>query len=159
MTWCARSVTWKLSGAAAQPSPELALAVRLDAPRAGLWTSNLVAALGSLTNVQSLPSPANGLAWRFHTQVAADVSRHQLASGKNAPTDVGGYTLSVIRAGDWTLVGLALERNTRLDDFAARIQRDQTPVSTPSEFISETNPTNPPIHQPTRSIPLARSRP
>ena len=115
--------------AAAQPA-ELALAIRLAAPRAALWTSNLVAALGSLTNVQSLPPPANGLAWRFHPQVAADVSRRHLAGDKNAPTDVGGYTLSVNRVGDWTLVGLLPERSNAptLNDLTARIQRTQTPV-------------------------------
>ena len=140
----------------AAQSAELALAVRLDNPRAGLWTSNLVAVLGSLTNVQSLPAPPNGLAWRFHTQVAADVSRRQLASDKNAPTDVGGYTLSVIRAGDWTLVGLARERNARLDDFAARIQRAQTPVSVPRPFQSKIQPSN--YSNTPTSTPLARSR-
>ena len=115
--------------AAAQPA-ELALAIRLAAPRAALWTSNLVAALGSLTNVQSLPPPANGLAWRFHPQVAADGSRRHLAGDKNAPTDVGGYTLSVNRVGDWTLVGLSPERSNAptLNDLTARIQRTQTPV-------------------------------
>jgi len=30
----------------------------------------------------------------FHARVAADVSRRCLGSRKNAPTDVGGYTLS-----------------------------------------------------------------
>ena len=35
------------------------------------------------------------LARTFHTRVAADVSRRHLSCGQNAPTDVGGYTLSV----------------------------------------------------------------
>ena len=36
--------------------------------------------------------------------------------------------MTLTRAGDWTLLGLARERNARLDDFAARIQRGHTPV-------------------------------
>jgi hypothetical protein len=44
------------------------------------------------------PSPARDLAWIFHTQVAADVSRRHLGCGKSAPTDVSGYALSVNRA-------------------------------------------------------------
>jgi len=34
------------------------------------------------------------LAQTFQKKVAADVSRRHLAGDKNAPTDVGGYTLS-----------------------------------------------------------------
>ena len=40
----------------------------------------------------------DGLTAIFHTCVAADVSRRHLRCEKNAPTDVGGYTLSVNRA-------------------------------------------------------------
>jgi hypothetical protein len=38
------------------------------------------------------------LARIFHTRVAADVSRRHLGCGKDAPTDVGGYTLLASRA-------------------------------------------------------------
>ena len=40
------------------------------------------------------PSPRT-----FPAHVAADVSRRHLGSGQNAPTDVGGYTLSMNHAG------------------------------------------------------------
>ncbi len=97
----------------ASQSCELALAVRLDEQHAGLWTSNLTEVLGSMTNVQVLPAQTNGYAWRLAVIPAVlHLSRLDLA-----------------RAGDWTLVGLAQERNTRFDDFEARIQRDHTPLA------------------------------
>ena len=42
----------------------------------------------------------------FHTRVAADVSRRHLVGEQNAPTDVGGYTLSANRA-ECEISGLA----------------------------------------------------
>jgi hypothetical protein len=39
-----------------------------------------------------------GLARTSHAQVVADVSRHHSGCDMNAPTDVGGYTLSANRA-------------------------------------------------------------
>jgi hypothetical protein len=94
---------------------ELALAVRLDEQHASLWTSNLSAVLGSITNVQSLPAQTNRHAWRLLLPSGLSTINHQLS------------TIEMARAGDWTLVGLARERNTRLDDFAARIQHGHTP--------------------------------
>ena len=43
-------------------------------------------------------SLARELRAKAHTRVAADVSRRQLTSAQNAPTEVGGYTLPVNRA-------------------------------------------------------------
>ena len=54
----------ELRQATDQPG-ELALAIRLDDQRAELWTSNLTAVLGSMTNVQSFPAPASRYAWRL----------------------------------------------------------------------------------------------
>ena len=45
---------------------------------------------------------------RPHTRVAADVSRRHLVGEQNAPTDVGGYTLSANRA-ECEISGLRLE--------------------------------------------------
>ena len=89
---------------------ELALAIRLEAPRAGLWTSNLTAALGSMTNVQSLPAPANGWAWRL--PLASPFSRLDLA-----------------RAGEWTLLGVAAETNGLLAELSRRISAGHTPAA------------------------------
>jgi hypothetical protein len=89
---------------------ELALAVRLDDQRAELWTSNLAAVLGSMTNVQSLPAPASRQAWRL--TLSARLSRLDLA-----------------RAGEWTLLGVAAETNRSLAEMSHRIRTEQTPVS------------------------------
>ncbi len=119
-------------------SPELALAVRLDDQRAELWTSNLTAVLGSMTNVQSLPAQTDRHAW--HLPLAAGP-----APGPSRPS-----RLELARAGDWTLVGLALERNTPLDNFAARIRRDHTPVpgADPGSSL-EMDPATRKMHPPT----------
>ncbi|HOX57723.1 MAG TPA: hypothetical protein PLC99_12625 [Verrucomicrobiota bacterium] len=84
-------------------SAELALAVRLDAPRAELWSSNLTAVLGAMTNAQSLPAPAGRLAWRL-----------PLAPPRPSRLDLA-------RAGDWTLLGLAGETNVLLAELAQRV--------------------------------------
>ncbi len=97
--------------------PELALAIRLDTQHANLWTSNLTAALGSMTGVHLLPAPAGRLTWRLPLPSGPSTLNPQLS------------TIEVARAGDWTLVGLAAEHNPLLDDFAARIQRDRTPFA------------------------------
>jgi hypothetical protein len=99
----------ELRQATNQPG-ELALAIRLEAPRAGLWTSNLTAALGSMTNAQSLPAPANGWAWRL--PLASPLSRLDLA-----------------RAGEWTLLGVAAETNGLLAELSRRISAGHTPAA------------------------------
>ena len=99
----------ELRQATNQPG-ELALAIRLEAPRAGLWTSNLTAALGSMTNAQPLPAPANGWAWRL--PLASPFSRLDLA-----------------RAGEWTLLGVAVETNGLLAELSRRISAGHTPAA------------------------------
>ena len=127
-------------GETSLPGAEVALAIRLDEPRASLWTSNLAAVLGSLTNVQALPAPASGHAWilpGWHSSLSPELGKdafHRVPDSARNERDavervLTNFRLDLARAGDWTLVGLARERNTRLDDFAARIQRDHTPVA------------------------------
>jgi hypothetical protein len=89
---------------------ELALAVRLDDKRAELWTSNLTAVLGSMTNVQSLPAPASRQTWGL--PLAHRPSR-----------------LDVARAGDWMLLGVATETNRLVAEMSHRIRTEQTPIS------------------------------
>jgi hypothetical protein len=102
---------------------ELALAVRLDEPRATLWTSNLVAVLGAMTNVEALATQGESHAWRL-----PESSDTQLAT-RNSQLATRNSRLDLARAGDWTLLGLSGEHNPCLEDFAARIQRGQTPVA------------------------------
>jgi hypothetical protein len=89
---------------------ELALAMRLDDQRAELWTSNLTAVLGSMTNVQSLPALASRQTWSL--PLAPRPSR-----------------LDVARAGDWMLLGVATETNRLLAEMSHRIRTEQTPIS------------------------------
>jgi hypothetical protein len=89
---------------------ELALAMRLDDQRAELWTSNLTAVLGSMTNVQSLPALASRQTWSL--PLAPRPSR-----------------LDVARVGDWMLLGVAAETNRLLAEMSHRIRTQQTPIS------------------------------
>jgi hypothetical protein len=118
-----------------QPA-ELALAIRLDDPRAGLWTSNLAAVLASMTNVQALPAPASRLAWRLQRmedggqrtedrrQKTEDGdTHHESRITDHAPR------LDLARAGDWTVLGAASETNALLAELCHRIRVDHTPVA------------------------------
>ncbi|MGO8931090.1 MAG: hypothetical protein ACLQU3_29900 [Limisphaerales bacterium] len=98
---------------------ELVLAVRLDDPRAELWTSNLSTVVGAMTNVQALPAPASRLAWRLSLPSRLSTINHQLS------------TIEMARAGDWTLLGMAAETNGLLAKLCHRILLDHTPVAAP----------------------------
>ena len=147
------SQEWYLGVQQATNQPgEVALAIRLDAPQAALWTSNLSAVLGSLPNVQSLPASTNARAWQLPSPLnlgsPESCRRFPLSpsegerAGVRGPSSTSGAPpprpshLVLARAGDWTLVGLAGEHNTLLYDFAARIQRGQTPLSAPETGAS-----------------------
>ncbi len=101
---------------------ELALAVRLDDPRAGLWASNLTAVLASMTNVQSLPAPASRQAWSL--PLASRPSR-----------------LDAARVGDWMVLGLATETNRLLAEMSHRIRTQQTPASGHAGSSLQVDPT------------------
>jgi hypothetical protein len=96
----------------ADQSAELVLAIRLDDPRADLWPSNLSAVVASMTNAQSLPAPANRLAWRL-------------------PLAPRPSTLELARVGDWTLLGVAPGTNRLLAELSHRVLLDHTPVPAP----------------------------
>jgi hypothetical protein len=86
---------------------EWVVAVRLDDARAGLWETNLAAALKAMTGSQPKPSPA------IH---GWSVTKRQTSR-----------LIELARAGEWTLVGAATERNALLQDFLARLQSRQAP--------------------------------
>ena len=84
-------------------STELALAVRLDAPRAALWETNLAGALAARPGARPLPARDHVRAWQLN-------ATNQLA---------------LARSGDWTIVDLAPEPAAPLlRDFLARLQGD-----------------------------------
>jgi hypothetical protein len=102
-----------------QPA-ELVLAIRLDDPRADLWTSNVSAVVASMTNIQSLPAPASRFAWRL-----------PLPSPTSSLLPLPSH-LELARVGDWTLLGVASETNGLLAELSHRILLDHTPVPAPA---------------------------
>jgi len=107
---------------------ELALAVRLDAPRAELWASNLTAVLGSITGAESLPAAASRQAWRL-------------------PLTPCPCRLDLARAGDWTLLGLSAETNSLLAEMSHRTRSDQAPFPARASASSlQLDPTTRKVH-------------
>ena len=99
-----------------QPStnrgPELVLALKLSEAQSRAWQTSLATALTSLTGsaIQSnTPSPG---AWLLR--------KHDYPN-----------LVQFVRAGGWTLVGLAADTNALLVDFQARIQKNNIPFAEP----------------------------
>ena len=86
---------------------QLAFAIRLDDARAGLWETNLAAALESLTGIRPVSDPA----------------RHGWSLQKHHAPDL----LELTRAGGWTIFGAASNHNALLEDMLARIGQNQLP--------------------------------
>jgi hypothetical protein len=102
--------------AGAQPC-ELALAIRLDPQRAALWETNLSATIPAITGAPPDSARDRLRTWQLPvTHQAARATIH----------------LSLTRAGDWTLLGLASDPNPLLGEFAARIQRGHDPFQAPA---------------------------
>ncbi len=100
------------------PQPcELALAIRLDPQRAALWETNLSAAMEAIAAAP--PASAQGRLCRWQLPVTHGASPAMIQ-------------LSLTRAGDWTLLGLASDSNPLLGEFVARIERDQAPFPVPA---------------------------
>jgi hypothetical protein len=86
---------------------EMVVAVRLDAQRAELWRTNLAAALESLTTMKLTITDSG---W--------SLKKHHVPN-----------FLQLIRAGDWTVLGAAQERNGLFEEVLARIKRTGAPFS------------------------------
>ncbi|NOS70630.1 MAG: hypothetical protein HOP33_11960 [Verrucomicrobia bacterium] len=87
---------------------QVALAVRMDPERAALWKTNLASVVESLCG-SKITAETDG--WSLHYKTP----------------DSG--LLQFVRAGDWTLVGLAHGQNALLGEFRARIGRDHAPYA------------------------------
>ncbi len=86
----------------------LALAIRLDPQRASLWEANLNNALNAVPGAHA-ESARNGIrSW-------------QLPAAAGAPGVAA--RLALMRAGEWTLVGLGPDPKPLLNEFASQIQR------------------------------------
>ena len=92
--------------AATNSQPVFVLALRLtDDGQAGRWFTNLAAVLQSTVGSRALIDPT-GQGWSLQASNAL---------------------VQLARVGDWTLVGIAPDKNPLLADMAARIQRDGVP--------------------------------
>jgi hypothetical protein len=90
---------------------ELVLAIRLDDQRAALWQTNLARVLESLTGIHPVPAPGHDYGWSLKKHHDPDF-------------------LELTRAGGWTIVGAAEDRNDLLNELRDRIQHGQVPVAT-----------------------------
>lgn len=111
---------------------ELAVAIRLNDSRSGLWLSNLTAVLGATASASSGTNVVYGGRWQLTNW-----------SGTLSGTMPAPRTLELSRAGDWTVIGLSAGTNGVADDFAARIQRDHTPFPKPATNFWLTVDVNP----------------
>lgn len=94
---------WVFEMRDAAPSPEFALAVRLDDTRAQLWQTNLRSLLESWTQIKS----------------------HDIAGGWELKKDLPPNLFRVVRAGNWLVVGSGQDELLLSDGWAAGAQPDQ----------------------------------
>ena len=88
--------------------PALVLALRLtDVGQDGRWFTNLAAVLQPMTGVRAILDPANQ-GWSLKTTNVLNL-------------------VQLARVGDWTLVGIATDKNPLLAEITARIRRDGVP--------------------------------
>ena len=100
-------------------SGEFALAVRLNGDRAGFWQTNLATLLEAVTGNRTTASPSTH-GWDIKLSAAF------------GPIGLG----TLARAGEWTIVGFAQERNGVSADMLARISRTHVPFGTrPAEML------------------------
>jgi hypothetical protein len=92
---------------AASGSPEFALAIRLNAARAQLWSANLAAVLQKWTGVSAAQDQSGG--WELK---------------KNLPPNL----IRFVRAGDWVVFGGGQDKLPLSDDLVRRILADQRPA-------------------------------
>lgn len=84
------------------------LAVELTDEQAASWETNLVGALRILTGIKPAGLSGESRAWSLGNSNSPDVIR-------------------LVRARNWTLLGVGQERNVLLDDFLGRIKRSGKP--------------------------------
>ncbi len=91
---------------AASGSPELALAIRLDAGRAQLWQSNLKSVLETWTAMPVTKTPAG---WELKKHLPPNLIRF-------------------VRVGDWVVVGYGQDALPLNDALVRRVQAEKRPV-------------------------------
>ncbi len=98
---------FEMRGASNQPM-ELAFAIKLDDQRAGLWRTNTVALLASLTGITTMDLQVDGRGWSLKRQEPPAL-------------------IELSRVGEWTVVGAARGKNALLGEIIGRIRRDRVP--------------------------------
>src|SRR5579859_948579 len=93
---------------AANQSPEMILAVHLNATLEQMWQTNLAAMAQSLAGGRPVPAPDGRFGWTLDSQ---NPSVH----------------LVLTRVGQWTIVSTGPSRNGLLDEVIARVRHDHTP--------------------------------
>jgi hypothetical protein len=120
---------------------ELALAIRLEDPRARLWQTNLAAAFESLTGTRPTPV-TNGWTAQVQSPKTKVSGQSSVVGGQSSVFSsqssvvVGQWSVALTRSGDWTILGALVSpvtnqpspvTNLLVADFAVRIRRNQTP--------------------------------
>jgi hypothetical protein len=104
-------------GSSNQPA-EMVLAVRLTASRAGLWQTNIAAALNSLTGLPLTNSTPDHWVLRKH----------------HVPN-----LIELGRVNDWTILGAAQDRNTLFDDTVAQLRTGKPVEDQATNSLLEAN--------------------
>jgi hypothetical protein len=108
---------------------ELALAIKLSEQRAGLWQANLAGALESLSGAKRNVSK-DGRGWQleFKLQGSAATAR-QRSESRSTSLIPSPSSISLSRAGDWTVVGFGMGASASLP---AGSSRSDTPARMPA---------------------------
>jgi hypothetical protein len=93
---------------------QVALAIRLDQTRASLWHTNLAAVLESLTGVKT---------------TSGSVSVGGGGAGFSLKKHHAPNLIELTRSGDWTVIGLALDKNALMKDMVGRIEKNKNPFA------------------------------
>jgi hypothetical protein len=104
---------------AGQPNApgEMVVAIRMDDEHARLWNTNLATALSSLTNLNpALPRPSP---LAPHSSLGWTLKKHHVPN-----------LIQLGRAGEWTVLGAAHERNALFDETLSRLKREKSPFAT-----------------------------
>jgi hypothetical protein len=103
---------------AGQPNApgEMVVAIRMDDEHARLWNTNLATALNSLTNLNpALPRPSP---LAPHSSLGWTLKKHHVPN-----------LIQLGRAGEWTVLGAAQERNPLFDETLSRLKREKSPFT------------------------------
>ena len=100
---------------------DLAFAIRLSEERARLWETNLAAAAESLTGSRAAAAPGRTNGWQL-----GFIRRPSSIDNHSSPVP---RSLELLRAGEWTVVGLGSQTNALAAELLAHIELDGRPFT------------------------------